>query len=120
MQDEALFSVHPNAPLPVERLLGILSIFYPRKLSIPEVWEEGATGSYWWNASLRESSPVKPLAFEEYLVGMRFWLTRPASGGETGQGQITRWEKKIWQVIPADTPIVTELQTKMQKNYVAP
>ncbi|CAB1097886.1 unnamed protein product [Ectocarpus sp. CCAP 1310/34] len=55
-----------------------------------EIWDEGADHSYWWNAALRESSPVKPLAFEEGLVGMRVWLTRPTSAGLAGEGQLTR------------------------------
>lgn len=55
-----------------------------------QIREEGADHSYWWNAALRESSPVKPLAFEEGLVGTRVWLTRPTSAGLTGQGRITR------------------------------
>ena len=59
-------------------------------LIVVEIWEEGADHSYWWNAALRELSPVKPLAFEESLVGMRVWLTRPTSGGEAGQGKLTR------------------------------
>ncbi|CAM9124513.1 unnamed protein product, partial [Hapterophycus canaliculatus] len=59
-----------------------------------EIWEEGADHSYWWNAVLRESSPVKPLAFEEGLVGTRVWLTRPTSAGLTGQGLITRLNRK--------------------------
>ncbi|CAM9637950.1 unnamed protein product [Pylaiella littoralis] len=59
-----------------------------------EVWEEGADRSYWWNAALRETSPVKPLAFEEDLVGSRVWLTRPTSAGLTGQGHLTRLNRK--------------------------
>ena len=55
-----------------------------------QIREEGADHSYWWNAALRESSLVKPLAFEEGLVGTRVWLTRPTSAGLTGQGRITR------------------------------
>lgn len=55
------------------------------------MWEEGATRSYWWNAVLRESSLVKPLAFEESLVGLKMWVTQPTDGaGMTGKGQITR------------------------------
>ncbi|CAM9590875.1 unnamed protein product, partial [Ectocarpus sp. 12 AP-2014] len=59
-----------------------------------EIWDEGADHSYWWNATLRESSPVKPLAFEEGLVGMRVWLTRPTSAGLAGEGQLTRLNRK--------------------------
>eukprot|EP00752_Nemacystus_decipiens_P010136 g9032.t2 len=59
-----------------------------------EIREEGADRSYWWNVTLRESSPVKPLAFEEGLVGMRVWLTRPTSAGLTGHGYITRLNRR--------------------------
>lgn len=70
--------------------LVVLDRFFLSFLIVLEIWEEGADHSYWWNAALRELSPVKPLAFEESLVGMRVWLTRPTSGGETGQGKLTR------------------------------
>lgn len=62
----------------------------PTVMLLLQVWDEGANRSYWWNAALRESSPVKPLAFEEGFVGMYVWLTRPISGGEIGKGTITR------------------------------
>ncbi|CAM9289945.1 unnamed protein product, partial [Sphacelaria rigidula] len=60
-----------------------------------EVWEEGATHSYWWNDVLRESSLVKPLAFEESLVGLKIWVTQPTDGaGMSGKGNITRFHRK--------------------------
>lgn len=58
--------------------------------SPPKVWDEGAERSYWWNAVLRESSPVKPLAYEESLIGLRARVTRQTTGGMSGEGQITR------------------------------
>lgn len=63
---------------------------HPLRPLVLKVWDEGEERSYWWNAVLRESSAVKPMAFEESLVGMRVWLTRPTSEGLSGKGQLTR------------------------------